>query len=59
MFLLNFILLIFIRVSKGFTLSSGVFMIHNTYDPNRPRFVPENAVWNKPKPNVEEELMEF
>jgi hypothetical protein len=33
--------------------------ILKAYDPNRPHFVPENAVWNKPKPNVEEELMEF
>jgi hypothetical protein len=28
-------------------------------DPARQNYVPENGVWNKPKPNIEEELMEF
>ncbi len=29
------------------------------YDPNRQNYVPENAVWNKSKRNVEEELLKF
>jgi hypothetical protein len=33
--------------------------IMSAYDPNRPNFIPENAVWNRPKPNVEVELRDY
>ena len=55
------------RILREFFKSEGVWhfvdpqepTILKAYDPNRPHFIPENAVWNKPKPNVEEELLEF
>ena len=33
--------------------------IMSAYDVNRPNFIPENAVWNRPKPNVEVELRDY
>ncbi len=33
--------------------------IMSAYDPNRPNFIPENAVWNSRKPNVEVELRDY
>jgi hypothetical protein len=55
------------RILREFFKSEGVWhfvdprepSILKAYDPNRPHCVPENAVCNKPKPNVEEDLLEF
>ncbi len=33
--------------------------IMSAYDANHPNFIPENAVWNRPKPNVEVELRDY
>ncbi len=33
--------------------------IMSVYHANRPNFIPENAVWNRPKPNVEAELRDY
>ncbi len=55
------------RLLREFFKSEGVWhfvdpqepSILKAYDPTRPNYVPENDVWNKPKPNIKEELMEF
>jgi len=33
--------------------------IMSSYDPTRPNFIPENAVWNRIKPDVEKDLLDY
>jgi hypothetical protein len=33
--------------------------IMNSYDPTKPNFIPENAVWNRIKPDVEKDLLDY
>ena len=31
----------------------------SSYDPTKPNFIPENAVWNRVKPDVEKDLLDY
>ncbi len=33
--------------------------IMSSYDPTKPNFIPENAVWNRVKPDVEKDLRDY